>query len=549
MTASAKVRTVDDIRREVEKIAEAERLDFYRRHPEEAETEQPVPEQPDEPDGGDYQDGNGEWVDVEAPGPEVQFDSKFILSCIQKNQIGDSVLFKRLHRGKFIYDHAAGRWYRWAGHCWEVDTTETAFAAVQEVTRVYKTELDRVSWRINSDRARGKPNSSDEWIEKVLRKRIAELQTRQRVNDILVHARSGNHGLCTPGNVWDADPMLICCDNCVIDLRTGNDRPGRPSDMIKTRCPIAWTGLNTPAPIWEEAIRQIFPSEVVFYVHKLIGYSITGKVVHHILIICHGTGANGKSLFFETLGGVLGDLAYQVASETLLSGKDTGGGQSRSDIMALRGRRLCYTQEINSRRSLDLAKSKLLTGNDTVSARELYGRQTTFKPSWKLFMITNARPNADANDYGIWRRLVLLPFEYSFVENPTGQNERPIDYDLPEKLKSEYSGILAWAVRGCLKWQAEGLIPPDRVKMATEEYRTENDTVQQFISDCCLVSPGVRSRPQDLFKAYQTYCSDEGIEQDNQTSFFNHLKARYKREKNHSGRWYSGITLKSEYET
>jgi putative DNA primase/helicase len=389
-----------------------------------------------------------------------------------------------------------------------------------------------------------------ESVENALRKRLPALQSRSRVMDVLTFARGGPGGLGTPGDAWDSEPMLLAVKNGVIELTNGRCRAGLPGDMIKTVCPTEWRGLDEPCSLWEKAIRDIFPQDVIDYVQKVMGYSITGRITHHFLVICHGAGSNGKSLFFETLGSVLGDYAFQIPSETLLaSSRDSGGGQSRSDIMALRGRRLCYTQEINSRRSLDLAKSKLLTGNDTVSARELYGKQTTFKPTWKIFMITNSRPNADANDFGIWRRLVLLPFERQFVEKPAAENERLIDYELPEKLKAEYPGILAWAVRGCLKWQAEGLQPPERVKMATADYRTENDTIQQFITDACIVAPGIRCRPTELYQWYQKFCTDDGLDAESQTAFSKQMKARFKTERTPSARWFIGITTKSEPES
>jgi putative DNA primase/helicase len=374
------------------------------------------------------------------------------------------------------------------------------------------------------------------------------LQSRARIADVLALARAGDAGLSTAGDSWDMNPMLLACQNAVVDLTTGQGRAGQPGDMIKTVAPVEWRGLDAPCTLWEKAIKDIFPQDVIDYVQKIMGYSITGRITHHFLVICHGAGSNGKSLFFETLGsGVLGDYAFQIPSETLLaSSRDSGGGQSRSDIMALRGRRLCYTQEINSRRSLDLAKSKLLTGNDTVSARELYGKQTTFKPTWKIFMITNSRPVADANDFGIWRRLVLLPFERQFVEKPAAENERLIDYDLPEKLKAEYPGILAWAVRGCLRWQAEGLQPPERVKMATANYKTENDTIQQFIIDACIVAPGVRVKPTELYDGYVKFCQDDGLEPDKQNAFSRQMKNKFKSERSANTRWLLGITLKAE---
>ena len=521
--------TADEIRAECERKAAAERLLFC---PEDE------PGAPNEPDTVPDEPG--------APGAGGRFPSQFVLKCLSENQEGDAKLFRAIHRGRFLYDHSARAWFWWSGNYWETDRVELVVADLQAVCNVYETELQRISWQLNQAKTKEETEHLKS-IEKALRKRKFDLQGESRITAVLKLARTGFTEISTAGDAWDSEPMLLAVKNGVIDLTTGSIRAGLPGDMIKTYCHVEWLGLDAPCFLWEKAIQDIFPSDVVDYVQKLIGYSVTGKITHHFLVICHGAGSNGKSLFFESLGSVLGDHAFQIPSETLLAcNRDSGGGQSRSDIMALRGRRLCYTQEINSRRSLDLAKSKLLTGNDTVSARELYGKQTTFKPSWKIFMITNNRPNADANDFGIWRRLVLLPFERQFVENPTVENERLIDYDLPEKLKAEFPGILAWAVRGCLKWQAEGLQPPERVRAATTNYRAENDTIQQFIVDACLVMAGVRIRSGELYAAYQKFCTDEGLEPESQTAFSKQMKARFKAERTMSARWFIGISLKAD---
>ena len=151
--------------------------------------------------------------------------------------------------------------------------------------------------------------------------------------------------------------MLLGCSNGVIDLTSGEHRPGRPTDYIKTFAPTPWLGLDAPAPLWAQFLAEIFAGdqELISYIQRLLGYGITGKTTEHILPIFYGPhGRNGKGTLLETVGRVLGEIAGPIEAEMLLlQTHPRQGGAPTSDIMALRGRRLVWASETGEGRHLD----------------------------------------------------------------------------------------------------------------------------------------------------------------------------------------------------
>ena len=216
--------------------------------------------------------------------------------------------------------------------------------------------------------------------------------------------------------------------------------------------------------------------------------------------------------------------------------------------MALRGKRLVWSSEIEEGRRLNTGKLKWLTGGDTLTGRAPFGkRQVTFQPMHTLFLLTNHRPQAPANDYALWARLHLIPFTQAFVEHPVkGQNEFKADPNLLDKLKSEAPGILAWLVRGCLEWQRQGLNPPEAVKSATANYRKDEDLIGQFISEGCVAMPHARVKAGELLEAYVKWCDEGGLKPLSRNKFANQMLDRFDRDDSGRFRIYMGIGLKKD---
>lgn len=522
-----------EINQAVSEQVEAERLQFA-----------PGPDPETGPDnGGNVLDHEGEPV----PGAEV-------LKALQRNEDGDAELFVTLHSGRLVYDHAANRWYTWTGHHWEEDGTEEALAGVNEVADRYHAEMKRQAWIRGKAEMEGKKKQADraEAVEKMLARRVRDLQTVRRKQAVLHLARAGAGSLGITGDEWDQDPWSLAVENGVIDLQAGTFRPGTPGEYLRTFAPTPWEGVNAPCRTWEATLESTFGSdgELVAFVGRLAGYAITGKTIEAVMPILWGTGRNGKTVFLQALADVLGpDLAGPVEAELLLESRFTrqSGGPS-SDLLYLRGRRLAWLSETNENRRLNAGKVKLFTGGDFITGRAPYAaRQITFKPTHKIFLLTNHRPKADAQDVALWRRVLLIPFESVFVSDPdpTKPQERIADLDLAEKLKAERPGILAWLVKGCLAWQRDGLNAPGSVLAATQKYKDDEDTIKMFLLDCCAEGPSRIVRAGEFYEAYKKWCEENGEKPGTNKKFGQYVSERYDGDKDNAGKFYMGVGLSS----
>lgn len=498
-----------------------------------------------------------------APEPELRTEDKAeqeseaitsdgILKALARNEDGDAELFIGLHRGGLVYDHATSAWYVYDGHHWRQDLTEKALAGVVKVADVYVTEMKRQAWARVKDEKAGQTKAADKAKEQEdrLARRIRDLQTIRRKQAVLHLARAGEESLGISGDEWDTEPWSLAVENGVIDLRTGDFRNGEPSDYFKSYAPTPWQGIDAPCPTFESFLSSTFNNDanLVSFIGRLCGYSITGKTTEAVLPILWGTGRNGKTVLLQALADVLGaELAGPVEAEFLLETKFSkpSGGPS-SDKLYLRGRRLTWLSETNENRRLNSGKVKLLTGGDIITGRAPYAaRQITFKPTHKIFLLTNHRPKADAQDMALWRRVLLIPFETVFVVNPDPSkgNERLADLDIAEKLRAEKSGILAWLVRGCLEWKTQGLNPPESILAATKQYQDSEDTMKIFRTERCNEGQGLSVRAGLLYQTYKQWTDGNHEKPVTATKFGRYFGEIFDSTKDKTGKIYLGIDL------
>jgi putative DNA primase/helicase len=309
----------------------------------------------------------------------------------------------------------------------------------------------------------------------------------------------------------DADPWLLNCLNGTVDLRTGELRPHAQADLISKLCGASYVA-DAACPQWEKFIGEIFGGDVdlVGFVQRGLGYSLTGSTREQVLFIMHGSGSNGKTVLIETIQAVLGDYVKRSPADTWAA---KPAGALTNDIAALVGARLVSVVETEQDRHLAEALVKQASGGDTITARFHHKEFFSFVPQFKLWFATNHRPKIKGTDYAIWRRIYLLPFTVKFVDaDKVEGSQLTKDPDLKEKLKLEHDGILAWMVRGCLKWQEIGLKPPKAVREATEVYQDSEDNVSGFVRDCCHQSRGLQCGTGRLFEAYEVWCDEVGEE-------------------------------------
>ncbi len=482
--------------------------------------------------------------------PQNLFSEAEIYKAMQSEQDGDVWLFVQIYRDQLRYDHAAGKWNEWKENYWEEDKVEEILTKFDPVIEIYEKEAFQWYWRTlqetknqNNDEANKARKKQKEYLKK-----ISFLQKKRWKRDVLELAAAGKRALGVTGEEWDLDPWALGCPNGVINLKNGTFRAGKQTDYIKTISPTKWKGIDEPAPEWEKFLNAIFdkdPSKVSF-LQRLLGYSITGLTTEHIIIIAYGIGRNGKGTLFEVIHYTLGPLAGPVQAEMLLDqGRSRSSAAPSSDIMALRGRRIAWGSESDEGRKFNAGKVKWLVGGDALCGREPFGkREVNFKPTHTLYLLTNHKPKIDPSDYALWQRIHLIPFTLSFIDAPKTNNERKRDPNLSEKLKKEASGILAWLVRGCLEWQKHGLNPPKVIKEATSQYKTDEDDVGRFISECCYKGHEAKVKAGTLYDEYKTWCKGLGLAEINGKRFGQYIKDRFEATKRtNTGIYYKGIGL------
>lgn len=488
-----------------------------------------------------------------------EITSKFINDCLFANELGDGVFYSTLYRDKFLYCKNTMEWFEWSGHCWQRDTMGRSLAAVEKVVEYYLGEFKRVSAEldtiITTSTAAGTvpdPGKVQKLKNKkeALLKRASHLRSTRRRGNCLEFAHTTENPIAIKGVEFDNKPMLFPCANGVIDLDTGRLKPGLPGDYLSLASPIEFLGIDTPAPIWERTLTEIFAGkdELVAYLNRLFGYAMTGLVKEKVFPVLYGpTGWNGRSLIIETVSYVMGSLAGSIPSEMLLSQKFAKSSSAPSpDIMSLKGVRMAFASEIDEGQKFSAAKIKWLTGKDELVGRSPHDKYPTrFYPTHKLFLMTNTQPEAPANDKAFWERLHLIPFTISFVNrDPQETYERRAIIDLDRQLLAEAPGILAWLVRGCLRYQQEGLNPPLEITAATEEYRKGEDVLADFIDECCIREDGATEKANVLYKRYVAWYHDNIGEKERTGTWFGKLlKQKFKKTKINGCVTYHGICL------
>jgi len=418
-------------------------------------------------------------------------DSGFIRGCLEANELGDGILFGKLHRGKFLFNKFMDDWLIWSGHHWDVDVMERAPAAVEEVVKHYQGEAVAISKQVrelDEDKQKDKVRHL-KYIREKLNQRVTALRSTRRRKNCLSMAHTCKDPLAIRGDEIDRKPLLLACANGVVDLETGEMAPGRPEDYLLKASPVEWQGIDAPCPVFKQALQDILSENKPLYrfLQRAFGYAMLGEVRQSVIMVLAGQGRNGKSLIVNTISDVMGPLAGAIRAEMLLDqGRVANSAGPTPDIMALRGLRMAFASESDQGSRFSPSRVKWLTGNDRLTGRNPHDKhETQFSPTHTLFLLTNNEPQAPPDDFAFWERVFLVPFDVSFVDRePRADNERRSDPQLPAKLRAEWPGILAWLVRGCIHYQREGLAPPLIVREATKEYRSDLDSVSDFIEVC-----------------------------------------------------------------
>ncbi|MDE7195337.1 MAG: DNA primase, partial [Oscillospiraceae bacterium] len=334
-------------------------------------------------------------------------------------------------------------------------------------------------------------------------------------------------------HVLDSHPFAFNTRSGIVSLKNGKILPHERKYFITK---IAGTEIADTAgcPVWERFLNDIFggDADLIRYIQKAVGYSLTGSISEQCMFILLGDGHNGKSTFLEAIRGILGDYCSNMQAETIMM-KSFGGGIN-SDIARLNKARMVTSSEPNEGVRLNEGLIKQITGGDAVTARKLFENEFEFRPEFKLWLAANHKPIVRGTDTGIWRRLHVIPFNVRIPPEKA-------DKGLEGKLRKEYPAILKWAVEGCILWQTEGLEMPKAVLDMVKEYRREMDVISAFVEERCECGETLYARASALYAAYSEWCEKNNEYHMSNTKFAAEMSKRFTKVKRPDGLYYCGI--------
>ena len=451
--------------------------------------------------------------------------NKFVHGEMQFTDITNRDYFLKAFGDKIRFCLMWNKFLLWSGTCWEID-------------KKGKVEEDCVDFVHHM--YRGLRVINDLQLQKDFEKHLIKSESFRRIQ-ALVGLLKMSKDIKVSDDELDTDNYLFNVNGITLNLKNGKGFPPEPKNLITKKSKFVYD-KEAKCPTWDLFLMQIFnqDKDLIRFVQKAMGYSLSGDVTEQCLFILWGTGANGKSTFLNVLQELFGDYSCTTGTETFM--KKTS--EQSNDLARLKGIRLVTTTEVEQGKSLSESLIKQITGGDEITARFLYGEYFSFKPTFKIFMATNHKPKIRGADNGIWRRIKMIPFT---VTIPPEQRDKT----LTEKLIAENSGILNWLIAGYAMWRKEGLGEPDAIREANEEYRMDMDAVGTFVNDCFDIDATLRWRlpNQMLYQTYIKWCNVNNERVMSQKWLTMRMSEKgFKRMVSNNGRIWLGLARKPQWE-
>jgi P4 family phage/plasmid primase-like protien len=332
---------------------------------------------------------------------------------------------------------------------------------------------------------------------------VKRSSSRRALEDMIKLARS-EPGMSVALSALDNNPYLLGVQNGVVDLKKGTLLSPDPNLLVTKYCNIIFDS-EAKCPQFFAFLEQVVPiKEQRDFLVIVLGYFLTGLSTEQLWFFFHGVGSNGKSVLITLLENLMGDYATKIPTEMLMQHNRSSAGAA-PDLLLLQGKQLVFCNETKEGQRLDDARLKDLTGNDTIIGRPLYSNNhISFAPTHKLVVVGNYHPTVSDDSHGFWRRVVLYPFS---VTIPQAQQDKR----LLGKLIAEGPGILNYLLDALKTYFEKGLEVPKSLSQATQQYRTEQDMVQQFLDDECVTAPDKTITKQTLYLKYTLWCSANGL--------------------------------------
>ena len=439
---------------------------------------------------------------------------------------GNAELFARMYNDDVIYNHDQQTWYLWNGQYWEPDNTQQIKQLGKRVAR----KIKEIAVKVED------PDKSDKFFKHGLK-----LESNLRLNNMLKIAKSEQAIAKTESELNQQD-YLLQFNNGVYDLKSDTFRDGNPSDYITQNVGYDYNE-SANCPRFKQFLEEVFcgNQQLIDYIHRYIGYTISGDTSDQSFLLLHGSGSNGKSVFLETLRMLLGKYANNTSFDTF---ETQYSDASSNDIARLNNSRLVTCSELSGQeKKFNAERIKAVTGGEVLTARYLYKEYFEFMPKFKVYLAVNNLPEVSDDSYGFWRRVRLIPFNQRFE----GEN---CDKNLIDKLRREIQGIANFAIDGFRKYQEHGLKPPQSVSAATKEYHDEEGLIDMWLKENTVKMQEYEARTSfdNIYIDYVNWIEDnfDDREPATKTKLGRHLGKFPHIEKDKTGgqMFYKGIKLK-----
>lgn len=386
------------------------------------------------------------------------------------------------NRQTIRYNHVMRSWYIWNKKIWKQDKNGQIFQiAKQTINSLYRYILPNID-----------PDKKRKFMGQLLK---AESQHGLKT---MIESAENEPGMPIETSSFDAYPDFLNVHNGTIDLATG-ELLNHKREMYLTKMISFDYDKNATCPNWMNFIETTFQSdkEVIEFIQRFFGYSLTGRTSEQVFLIFYGHGSNGKGVLLDTVSNVMEIFATTTTPETIM--KKRNERASTNDLADLWGARFVTTSETDSYQELDEGRIKRITGQDKIKCRFLYQEWFEYLPEYSLVLMTNHEPVIKSHDHSIWRRVLKINFNHKM-------DEAKKNLKLREELMEEKEGILKWMIDGAVKWYDDGLKIPESVRQSTTEYKRELDVIGDFIEMCLVTGADVKITNTELYKCYEWWC-------------------------------------------
>ncbi len=444
------------------------------------------------------------------------------------NDIGNAKRMRQYFGDKIRYNCNTKMFHIWNDVQWKIDVENEILELSQMLPEKIISEAENL------------PRNSKEYTS-YLSHAAATSRLERRNNAI--KDLSVLKGIKLLNDAFDSNPLLLNVNNCIIDLEKVEDIPHDPNHLITELAPVDFVP-TAKCEKFNEFLKTIFDgdNELIEFVVKALAYSLTGDVSERIFFILWGKkGFNGKSTLLNIMFQLLGDYAASTPFSTFLMKKNEG---IPNDIAALNGVRFVTASEAPKNSKFNESLVKQLTGDDPITARFMRSEFFTFIPKFKIFLAANNLPKINATDQAIFDRVMAIPFDVRIPE------DKRIKGYHKEIFEEESSGILNRLLDGLRTYHEDekGLNPPERVKMTTNAYRSDNDIFSKFIDQHCELANDAEIKSSEIYKRYCQWCEAEGLKPWSNVAVSRELEDRdFTKVRRVEGNIWIGIKLKSEF--